>query len=358
RRGEHAEVRRVHPGHPARETHRGVHRHDPGAHYARGRLLSRRGGDSAGVPDYRGQGRADSVHRRSAGRSASPVVHAGSRRDVLLRRHDAADRRRRGDGHGAAGRVAAHHAPLRRLHEEDAHPRSTRVRRTGPCTGSRFAEGRATGDTQVALNVIMMGPPGAGKGTQAGRFARERGLLKISTGDILREGINAQLPVALKAKELMDRGELVDDATMIAIVPERNNGPLLIVDVRVPQRELVRRLAGRLICKKCGTNAEPAKEGAPAAAACAKCGGRLVQRADDNAQVVKERLKVYERATKPLVEFYRGRPTFRIVNGAQAQERVAHELDTVIDDAAVVGATPQGTPAPVKAVASGKAAQA
>ena len=242
----------------------------------------------------------------------------------------------------------------------------------------------------MALNVIMMGPPGAGKGTQAGRFARERGLLKISTGDILREGINAQLPVALKAKELMDRGELVDDATMIAIVrerlmrpdaqpgfvldgfprtvaqaealdrivAERNNGPLLIVDVRVPQRELVRRLAGRLICKKCGTNAEPAKEGAPAAAACAKCGGRLVQRADDNAQVVKERLKVYERATKPLVEFYRGRPTFRIVNGAQAQERVAHELDTVIDDAAVVGATPQGTPAPVKAVASGKAAQA
>ena len=142
----------------------------------------------------------------------------------------------------------------------------------------------------MALNVIMMGPPGAGKGTQAGRFARERGVLHISTGDILRDGIKAQLPVALKAKELIDRGELVDDATMIAIVrerlmrpdaqagfvldgfprtvaqaealdrivAERNNGPLVIVDVRVPQRELVRRLAGRLICKKCGTNAEPA----------------------------------------------------------------------------------------------------
>src|SRR5215475_11332006 len=67
----------------------------------------------------------------------------------------------------------------------------------------------------------MMGPPGAGKGTQAGRFARERGLLKISTGDILREGIKAKLPVAMRAKELMDRGELVDDATMIAIVRER-----------------------------------------------------------------------------------------------------------------------------------------
>ena len=241
----------------------------------------------------------------------------------------------------------------------------------------------------MALNVIMMGPPGAGKGTQAGRFARERGLLKISTGDILRESIKAQLPIALRAKQLMDRGELVDDATMIAIVrerlmqpdaqpgfvldgfprtvlqaealdrivAERNNGPLIIVDVRVPEHELVRRLAGRLICGKCGANAEPAKTGEAAPSRCAKCGGELVQRADDNEQVVLERLKVYERATKPLVEFYRERPTFRIVNGAQPQERVAHELDTVIDDAAVVG-DKQATPASVKARSPEKAASA
>jgi adenylate kinase len=220
----------------------------------------------------------------------------------------------------------------------------------------------------VALNVIMMGPPGAGKGTQAGRFARERGLLKISTGDILRDGIKARLPMALRAKERMDRGELVDDETMVAIVrdrllqpdaqrgfvldgfprtvaqaealdrivAERSNGPLIVVDVRVPEHELVRRLAGRLICAKCGENAEPPKDGSPAPAACGNCGGALVQRADDDEQVVRERLKVYDRATKPLVEFYRERPTFRIVNGAQPQERVAHELDTVIDDAGLV----------------------
>jgi adenylate kinase len=77
------------------------------------------------------------------------------------------------------------------------------------------------------------------------------------------------------------------------------------------------------------------KDGSPVAAVCGKCGGQLVQRADDNEEVVRERLKVYERATKPLVEFYRERPTFRVVNGAQPQERVAHELDTVIDDAAL-----------------------
>ena len=220
----------------------------------------------------------------------------------------------------------------------------------------------------MALNVIMMGPPGAGKGTQAGRFARERDLLKISTGDILRDGIKALLPGALRAKERMDRGELVDDETMVAIVrdrllrpdaqrgfvldgfprtvaqakaldqivAERNNGPLIVVDVRVPEHELVRRLAGRMICGACGANAEMPTDGSPPSAVCGTCGHELVQRSDDNEQVVRERLKVYERATKPLVEFYRDRPTFRIVNGAQAPERVAHELDTVIDDAALV----------------------
>jgi len=238
----------------------------------------------------------------------------------------------------------------------------------------------------LALNVIMMGPPGAGKGTQAGRFARERGLSKISTGDILREAIKAGTPVGLRAKELMHRGELVDDATMIdivrdrllqpdaqpgfvldgfprtvaqaealdRIVAERNNGPLVVIDVRVPEEELVRRLAGRMICSKCGANAEPPKQGGAAPTACGKCGGALVQRVDDNEQVVLERLKVYERATKPLVEFYRDRPTFRIVNGAQALERVAHELDTVIADAALVGAK-QAWPAAVPAAAPQKA---
>ena len=220
----------------------------------------------------------------------------------------------------------------------------------------------------MGLNVIMMGPPGAGKGTQAGRFARERGLLKISTGDILRDGVRMGSPIALRAKQLMDRGELVDDDTMIAIVrerleqpdatpgfvldgfprtvgqaealdriiAERNNGPLVVVDVRVPEQELVRRLATRLICSKCGANAAPPRAGVQPT--CAKCGGELVQRADDNEQIVLERLKVYDQRTKPLVDFYRDRTTFRIVNGMQVLERVAHELDTVIDDAAVAGA--------------------
>jgi len=221
--------------------------------------------------------------------------------------------------------------------------------------------------TVMGLNVIMMGPPGAGKGTQATRFARERGLVRIPTGDILRDAIKAQSPLGHKVAVKMDRGELVDDDTMIEMVGERlaqpdtaagflldgfprtvpqaqaldalmdarANGPLIVVDVRVPLQELVRRLDSRRICGSCGSNADPF---AAATSRCGKCGGMFVQRIDDNRDVVIERLKVYERQTYPLVEFYQGRPTFRVVNGAQAPEKVAFELDTVIDDAAAVGA--------------------
>jgi adenylate kinase len=214
----------------------------------------------------------------------------------------------------------------------------------------------------MGVNVIVMGPPGAGKGTQAARFARTRGLPKISTGDMLREGIRAGNPAALEAKARVDRGELVDDATMVAIVAERlskqdvqggfvldgfprtvaqaraldglvdqlGTGPLIIIDVSVPEQELVRRLAHRRICAVCGANADPAASGD----VCSACGGRFVQRSDDEEHVVAERLRVYERSTWPVLEFYRSRATFRVVNGAQSPDEVAVELGAAIEDAA------------------------
>src|SRR5919106_7073060 len=217
----------------------------------------------------------------------------------------------------------------------------------------------------MSLNVIMLGAPGAGKGTQAERFARQHGLPKISTGDILRQGLKDNLPVAMIAKAKMDRGELVDDETMVAIVrerlkkpdtgagfvldgfprtvsqasaldrivEERGTGPLIVVNIEVPEAELVRRLAGRRICSKCGENASP-DDGDT----CRRCGGQLIQRADDSEAVVRDRLRVYYRTTEPLVDYYRGRPTFRIVNGAQAADVVARELDATIHDAAGNGA--------------------
>ena len=103
--------------------------------------------------------------------------------------------------------------------------------------------------------------------------------------------------------------------------------PLIVVDIAVPLVELVRRLASRMVCEKCGTNA------LPDAAACGKCGGRLVQRADDNEAVVRERLAVYERQTHPLVDFYRTRPTFRSIDGAQPLDHVAADLAAAIEAA-------------------------
>ena len=234
----------------------------------------------------------------------------------------------------------------------------------------------------------MLGPPGAGKGTQAERLARTRGIPKISTGDILRDAVSAGSDIGSHVKAIMDRGDLVGDDVMIDIVQERLERPdalagfvldgfprtvaqavaldrimngrdsLIIVDVVVPETELVRRLASRLICEDCGANAgfgdgaagggdrpmmNSAGSAEPEAIAalratlepqrCRRCGGRLVQRSDDNIDIVRERLRVYHHQTKPLVDYYKGRPTFRSINGAQNPERVAMDLVSAIDQA-------------------------
>jgi adenylate kinase len=219
----------------------------------------------------------------------------------------------------------------------------------------------------MALNLIMLGPPGAGKGTQAERFARNRGIPRISTGDILREAVHAGTQVGERAKAIMDRGELVSDEVMIGIVRERlerpdaadgfvldgfprtvaqaaaldgildGRGTLIVVDITVPEVELARRLSTRLICADCGVNA--AFAGAPPAR-CEECGGRLMQRSDDTDKVVLERLKVYHRQSEPLVEYYRVRPTFRSVDGAQPPDRVAADLAAAIEAARVDPAQP------------------
>ena len=214
----------------------------------------------------------------------------------------------------------------------------------------------------MALNLIMLGAPGAGKGTQAETFARDRRIPKISTGDILREAVQAGTELGLRAKAIMDRGELVSDEVMIGIVQDRleqpdaragfildgfprtvaqaqaldglmnGRSPLIVVDIDVPEAELVRRLGSRLVCSQCGSNATTPAEAA--SLKCGKCGGALVQRADDNQAVVLERLAVYRRKTMPLLDYYRARPTFRSVNGAQTPDEVASELARAVDAAA------------------------
>jgi adenylate kinase len=212
----------------------------------------------------------------------------------------------------------------------------------------------------MALNLLMLGPPGAGKGTQAERFARTRGIPKISTGDILREAVHVGTELGRQAKAIMDRGELVNDTVMIGIVRDRlerddarsgfvldgfprtvaqaaaldeimtGRDPLIVIDIVVPEAELVRRLSTRMICDNCGANAAV---GDGSAATCSRCGGPMVQRADDSGAVVLERLKVYHRQSEPLVEYFKVRPTFRSVNGAQPPDRVAADLIAAIEAA-------------------------
>jgi adenylate kinase len=216
----------------------------------------------------------------------------------------------------------------------------------------------------MALHVVMLGPPASGKGTQAVRLAQARGIPKISTGDILREAAQSGTEVGLRAKALMDRGELLGDDEIISIVKERlarpdaRNGyildgfprtvpqaealdrmlraePAVVIDLAVPDAELLKRMETRRVCGKCAAIAEPGSGGAT----CDRCGGELMTRADDSDEQVRQhRLEVYGRESKPLLDYYRGRPTFRSINGAQAPDQVAKELATKIDQMVAVAA--------------------
>lgn len=204
----------------------------------------------------------------------------------------------------------------------------------------------------------MLGPPGAGKGTQAERLAKTHGLPKISTGDILREAVQAGTPLGLVAKATMEAGELVGDEAMIGIVRDRldrddarvgfvldgfprtvvqaaaldgmldGRGALVVLDIVVPEDVLVRRLATRRICGSCGVNAAVEWTGN-----CQKCGGQLIARVDDEVGIVRERLKVFLRQTRPLVDYYSTRATFRLIDGNQPPDVVTARIDEALTEA-------------------------
>jgi len=208
------------------------------------------------------------------------------------------------------------------------------------------------------VRLVFLGPPGAGKGTQARALAREWGVPQVSTGDMLREAVTTRTPLGSEAKRYMDRGDLVPDDVIVGLIAERlgqpdaKKGVLLdgfprtiaqaqaldrlleqlgqtldrVVYFDVPEAELVRRLTGRRVCRRCQTAfhlayAPPARDGV-----CDRCGGELYQREDDSERTVRNRLEVYARQTAPLLDYYRGRGLLSTVGGEGTIETIRQSI--------------------------------
>ena len=208
------------------------------------------------------------------------------------------------------------------------------------------------------MYILLMGPPGAGKGTQAERLIREYGIPQISTGDMFRAAVKSGTPLGKEAKSYMDKGALVPDSVTVGIVKERlaqedcKDGWILdgfprttaqaasldsilhemgisltaVLGINANREDLVKRVSGRLVCRKCSASFHrdfrpPKQQGV-----CDNCGGELYQRADDNEKTIRSRLAVYDEPTKPLIDYYKMSGCYVDIDGDQSMDEVFSDI--------------------------------
>ena len=204
------------------------------------------------------------------------------------------------------------------------------------------------------MHILLMGPPGAGKGTQAANLVKKFDIPHISTGDMFRAAVKEGTELGKQAKACMDAGKLVPDEVTIGIVRERlakedcKKGFILdgfprtveqadaldgiiaelkitltgVIDITVPAESLIERAVGRRICKACGATYHVSFKPTKAEGICDECGGETYQRADDSEATMKNRMAVYAEQTKPLIDYYQKAGVYKEINGSQAMDKV------------------------------------